>query len=148
MNIDIKQFPPSRLTRCLQIFPLAAMLLTPLAYGASADGTAPAKAVGADTQASAKVAPALASAQSAFKSEKDKQSYAMGMSFANQLRTQPTVDRGMFMKGLNDAIAGGNALMTEKEAREVVTTLQGEIKTKRAVLVEKQQKSKHAGETF
>lgn len=65
--------------------------------------------------------------------QKDRVSYALGMDLGNQLRKQNIdVDPSLFGKGLNDALAGREALLTEKQVRDVILELQAELKKKEA----------------
>jgi FKBP-type peptidyl-prolyl cis-trans isomerase len=74
--------------------------------------------------AAAQQAPAL-------QTQKDKASYALGMDLGNQLRKQAIdVDPALFGKGLKDALAGGETLLTEKQVRDAILQLQAELKKK------------------
>jgi len=69
----------------------------------------------------------------AFKDQKAKYSYALGMDFGGQLRRQSVeLDPALFAQGLKDALSGGNTLMTEQEARAAITELQNEVKKAQA----------------
>jgi FKBP-type peptidyl-prolyl cis-trans isomerase FklB len=71
-----------------------------------------------------------------FDSQKDKNSYAIGMSIGDSFRKQSMdVDPDMLLKGMKDALAGGKTLLTEDEMRAVVTQLQAQI---RAAMAEQQ----------
>jgi FKBP-type peptidyl-prolyl cis-trans isomerase FklB len=149
MNIELDASARAKSTRAIRIVAVAAACMMPVHY-AAADTTAPKpdaslRAVAPDTKAPAATD---GSAQQAFKSEKEKVSYAMGMTFATQLHLQPTVDLDVFMQGLKDAVAGGKTLLTDQEARAVVSDLHKELNNRRARLIEEQQKSKQAGEAF
>jgi FKBP-type peptidyl-prolyl cis-trans isomerase len=83
----------------------------------------------------AMLASGVAAAQEApaLKTQKDKISYALGMDLGNQLRKQAIeVDPALFGQGLKDALAGGEMLLTEKEARDAILVLQADLKTKEA----------------
>lgn len=89
----------------------------------------------------------------ALNSDKDKQSYAMGMSLANQLKKQSVVlDADMFMQGLKAVFSGGKTLMTDGEALTVIANLQSELKKRKAgqtaLLDEARSKNKQDGEAF
>jgi len=59
------------------------------------------------------------------KTEKDKLSYAMGMDLGGQLKKNSVdVDPSVFARGLADALSGGKTLLTEEEAKTVITELQ------------------------
>ena len=88
---------------------------------------APAPAAG---QAPAGQPPA---ATSAFKTQKEKLSYAIGMEMGKGVKAQGLdVDPAILVQGLNDAISGGKALMSEEELRQVITALQQDIRQKQA----------------
>ena len=91
------------------------------------------------------------------KSEKEKISYALGMGFAHQLRTQSIeVDPEVLVRALKDALSRGKTLLTEEEARAIVAGLQKELKAKQTALqsekvrVRKElgEKSQQDGEAF
>ena len=64
-----------------------------------------------------------------FKSEKEKQSYAIGMVLAGQLQKQAIqVDPEIFMLGLGDAFAGGKTLLSEDESRATLAHLKSGLK--------------------
>ncbi len=63
--------------------------------------------------------PALAIDPS-LKTEKDKNSYMIGLMWGKQLQgIKDDVDMAVVQKGLNDSFAGGKVLMTEEEAQKV-----------------------------
>jgi len=86
----------------------------------------------------------------AFKDEKQKWSYAIGMDVANTLKRQfIEVDPEFVAKGLRDVTAGGKTLLTDQEARETLMGLQRELMAKaeerhRAI----GEKNKKEGEAF
>jgi FKBP-type peptidyl-prolyl cis-trans isomerase FklB len=64
-----------------------------------------------------------------FDSMKDKNSYAIGMTFGDSLRRQSVdVDPDMLLKGMKDALAGGKTVLTEQEARTTIANLQAEVR--------------------
>ena len=70
------------------------------------------------------------SSNSAFKSEKDKISYAIGMNVGRNLQRQSIeVDPAILMKGLQDTLAG-KTVMTEAEAQTALMQLQAEARKK------------------
>jgi len=84
------------------------------------------------------------------KSEKEKLSYGMGMEIANNLKRQSfDVDVDLLLKGMRDALSGGKTLMTEQEARQILTAFQKEMmaKQKEAAKV-LGEKNKKEGEAF
>jgi FKBP-type peptidyl-prolyl cis-trans isomerase FklB len=94
----------------------------PAAPPAKAPANAPAG------QAPAAKAPAAASP---FKTQKEKLSYAIGMEMGKGVKSQGLdVDPAIMTQGLNDAISGGKSLMSEEELRQVISSLQQEIRQK------------------
>jgi len=62
---------------------------------------------------------------SSLSTQRDKASYALGMSMGTSLRKQSVeINPNVLMQGLKDAMAGGKTLMTEDEARSVLLQLQ------------------------
>jgi FKBP-type peptidyl-prolyl cis-trans isomerase FklB len=93
---------------------------------------APAPSTGQATAGQAPAAKAPAPA-SAFKSEREKLSYAIGMEMGKGVKSQGLdVDPTILSQGLNDAISGGKSLMSEEELRQVISALQQEIRQKQA----------------
>jgi len=79
--------------------------------------------------------PALASAQDApaLKTDKEKLSYAMGMDLGNQLKSRSVdIDPAIFAQALKDALSGGKTLLTDAEAKAVITELQKAMLVKQA----------------
>src|SRR5579864_1171473 len=87
--------------------------------------------------------PAAASqTASAFKTQKDKVSYAIGMSIGATLHKQSVdVDPKVLAQGLQDALAGGKTLLSEDEERATLTDLQNDMRKKQ------QEKMQQAAET-
>jgi len=98
------------------------------------------------------VSPALAGAQEspALTTEKDRLSYAMGMDLGKQLKMRSVeIDPAVFARGLKDALAGGNMLLTEEEAKAVITELQKAMMVKQAEAARLAgEKNKAEGEAF
>ena len=87
--------------------------------------------------------PVVAAAQEApaLKTEKDKLSYAMGMDLGNQLKSRSVnIDPAIFAQALKDALSGGKTLLTDAEAKAVITELQ------KAMLVKQAAEAKVAGD--
>jgi FKBP-type peptidyl-prolyl cis-trans isomerase FklB len=75
--------------------------------------------------------PAAGSQTSAFKTQKDKVSYAIGMNIGTTLHKQSVdVDPKVLQQGLEDALAGGKTLLSEDEARAILTEFQTEMRKK------------------
>jgi FKBP-type peptidyl-prolyl cis-trans isomerase FklB len=77
-------------------------------------------------QAAAKAKPPFT-----LKTQKDKTSYAMGMNVGTGLRKQSIdIDPAILARGLRDAFSNGKTLLTEEEARAVLTQLQTDLRKK------------------
>jgi FKBP-type peptidyl-prolyl cis-trans isomerase FklB len=73
----------------------------------------------------------VAAEQIELKTQKDKLSYAIGMDMGNSMkRSAIDTDPDIFMRGLKDALAGSKTLLTEQQAREVITAMQKELQRK------------------
>src|SRR5207245_10216270 len=67
----------------------------------------------------------------ALKNQKDKPSYALGMSLGNSLRKQSIeLDSGLLIQGLKDALTSSKTLLTEEELRVILAELQDEQNAK------------------
>ena len=65
------------------------------------------------------------------KTQKEKASYALGMNFGTGLRKQSLdIDPAILARGLRDSFSNGKTLLTEDEARAVLTQLQGDVRKK------------------
>lgn len=87
---------------------------------------------------------------SVLKTPKDRISYALGMDFGNQLKTTAVeVDPEIFVQGLKAMLAGSKTLLTEDEARTLITNLQSDVVKKQAENAKIQgDKNKKDGEAF
>jgi len=94
----------------------------------------------------------LASAQepAPLTTEKDRLSYAMGMDLGHQLKTRSVeIDPTVFAGGLRDALAGGKTLLTEDEAKAVISELQKVMAVKQAAAAKLAgDRNKAEGEAF
>ena len=84
------------------------------------------------------------------KTDKDKQSYAIGMNIGKSIhRDGVDVDPNILLRGMKDALAGGKTVLTEDEAKAVMLSLQTEVHKQQA---EKAQlageANKKAGDAF
>jgi len=62
------------------------------------------------------------------KTQKDKASYAVGMSYGNMLHQRGVpVDPAIVARGLRDAMAGGKMLLTDDEMKAVLNQLRSEV---------------------
>lgn len=79
--------------------------------------------------------------ESAFKTLKEKVSYAIGMAFGRDTKAQGVeLDPDVFIKGFKDTVAGAKPAMTDEEAQTTMTAFQAEMMAK------KQEEAKKAGE--
>jgi FKBP-type peptidyl-prolyl cis-trans isomerase FklB len=101
---------------------------TPAAPPAKAPAAAPGQAPAGKAPAAPAPAPA---STSAFKTQKEKLSYAIGMEMGKGVKSQGLdVDPTIMVQGLNDGISGGKSQMSEEELRQVISSLQQEIRQK------------------
>jgi FKBP-type peptidyl-prolyl cis-trans isomerase FklB len=96
------------------------------------------------------VSPVFGKDKVELKTQKEKQSYAVGMSMGSNLkRNAIDIDYTVLIRGIKDALSGGNALMTEQEARETITALQKDLQAKQQVKMKiLGEKNKKGGEAF
>ena len=84
------------------------------------------------TGAAAKKTPAASAV--ILKTDRDKQSYAMGMNLGTGLHRQGmTLDTALVARGMKDAMSGAKTAMTEDEARAALQKLQTEVRQKMEV---------------
>jgi FKBP-type peptidyl-prolyl cis-trans isomerase len=75
------------------------------------------------------------------KTDKDKQSYAIGMNIGKSIhRDGVDVDPNILLRGMKDAIAGGKTVLSDEEAKTVMTNLQANM------LKEQAEKAQQAGD--
>jgi FKBP-type peptidyl-prolyl cis-trans isomerase FklB len=82
--------------------------------------------------------------------KKDKLSYSMGLKIGKNFKKESIdIDPDIFTKGLKDGLSGNQALMTEQQVQEAITSFQQEVLAKKAeqrkILAEKNKKE---GEKF
>jgi FKBP-type peptidyl-prolyl cis-trans isomerase len=92
----------------------------------------------------------LCRAEAPAQTDKDKLSYAMGMDLGNQLKAKAVdIDTDVFVRALRTALAGDKTLLTDAEAKAIITELQKAILTKQAAQTKAVgEKNKQAGEAF
>ena len=79
----------------------------------------------------------------AFKDDKEKASYAIGLFFGNQIKSGALeVDTAVIMIAIKDVLAGHDMKLTQQQAREAITTYQTAAKAKAA------EKNRAEGEAF
>lgn len=102
---------------------------------ASGQASAPKKATSAASATAAKK-PAATTAKTpaaplTLKTDKEKQSYAMGMNLGLGLHKQGmTLDPALVARGMKDSMSGGKTVLTEEEARTAIQQLQGSVRQK------------------
>jgi FKBP-type peptidyl-prolyl cis-trans isomerase FklB len=86
----------------------------------------------------------------ALKSEKEKQSYAVGVNLGNQLRKQAgDLDPALVSQGLKDALSGGKTLLTEGEVTAAMSAVKNDLRIKQAAAqAESLAKFQKEGEAF
>ncbi len=94
--------------------------------------------------------PATAAAPITLKTDLQKQSYAMGMNLGTGLHRQGiTLDPALVARGLKDAQSGGKTLLTDDEARTVLTQWQANMRQKMETKSkEEDATNRKAGEDF
>jgi FKBP-type peptidyl-prolyl cis-trans isomerase FklB len=93
--------------------------------------TSPATPPKSQAGAATKRAPAKPAAPLTLKTQKDKASYALGMNFGTGLRKQSIdIDPAILARGLRDSFSSGKTLLTEDEAKAVLTQLQTDVRKK------------------
>ncbi len=82
--------------------------------------------------------------------QKDKVSYAIGMNIGQSMKKDSLdIDPNILARGLKDAMAGGKPLMTDEEAKAVMTDFRTEMtKKKEAETQHISEANKQAGQQF
>jgi FKBP-type peptidyl-prolyl cis-trans isomerase FklB len=76
---------------------------------------------------------AAAQEATAFKTEKEKISYALGMDLAEKIRAQGMeVDAEFLARAIRESLTGGKTLLTEEEKQATLTALQKDLRAKQA----------------
>jgi FKBP-type peptidyl-prolyl cis-trans isomerase len=134
----------------------AATPQTPAATAPAASGATPAPkaqtGAGAGTAAktpAAKTGTAGARAPFTLKTDKDKQSYAIGLNIGTNVaksmeKDGVVVDPGILARGIKDAMAGGKKLMTEEEAKTTLAALSTSVRKKQEELHKEQDEKMQA----
>jgi FKBP-type peptidyl-prolyl cis-trans isomerase FklB len=107
-------------------------------------GTAAKTPAGAAAQRHAPAPPLV------LKTDKDKQSYAIGMNIGKSIhRDDVDVDPNILLRGMKDALAGGKTVLTDDEAKAVMTNLQAEMRKQQAEKAQvAAETNKKAGDAF
>jgi FKBP-type peptidyl-prolyl cis-trans isomerase FklB len=117
---------------------------------------APASSAKKSTEATSGAAktPATAAAKNGaaagLATQKDKQSYAIGMNFGRGLKQQPIdVDPAIVAQGVKDALSGAKLAMTDDEVKATLTELQGQLqKGQEAKMAQMSETNKKEGAAF
>jgi FKBP-type peptidyl-prolyl cis-trans isomerase len=114
---------------------------TPASSQSSASGKT---STGATAQHRAAQAPLV------LKTDKDKQSYAIGMNIGKSIhRDGVDVDPNILLRGMKDAIAGGKTVLSDDEAKTVMTNLQANMRKEQAENAQQAgDANKKAGDAF
>jgi FKBP-type peptidyl-prolyl cis-trans isomerase FklB len=71
------------------------------------------------------------------KTDKDKESYALGMNFGKSLRKDGVeIDPKIVARGIADTLAGGKTVLSDEEARAALTTLLGDVRNRQTAELE------------
>jgi FKBP-type peptidyl-prolyl cis-trans isomerase len=96
---------------------------------ANTQQTPPAKTPHSPADKSRSTGSAKAQPPLTLKTQKEKVSYAIGMNIGTGMHRQSVqVDPNILLRGLKDALAGGKTLMTDEEAKAVMTQLQNKMR--------------------
>ncbi len=93
---------------------------------------------------------ATAEEKALLQTQKEKQSYSMGVDIGKRLKAQSIeVDTDSFSLGMKDALSGNKTLLTEEEIKESLSALQKELMEKQAERTKMLgEKNKKEGEAF
>jgi FKBP-type peptidyl-prolyl cis-trans isomerase FklB len=104
---------------------------------AKAPATPPAKAPATPPAKGPAPASQAATPAPVFKTQKEKISYAIGMEMGKGLKGQGMdVDSSVLAQGLKDALSGAKPQMSEEELKQVITSLQQEMRQKQMQIQE------------
>ncbi len=111
---------------------------------------APIAAVAPVAAAPVTAAPAPTTTDALLKNDKDKISYAIGVDMGTNLKAQNIeVNPDMLARGLKDALANGQTLLSQQETGNILANLQKQIINKREADFKMQaEQNKHVGDTF
>jgi len=97
----------------------------------SSTSQAPAAKTQAGTGVTHHATAAKAATPLELKTDKDKSSYAIGLSIGEGMhKDDVSIDPNILLRGLKDGLAGGKALLTDEEARAAITALKAEAQKK------------------
>jgi FKBP-type peptidyl-prolyl cis-trans isomerase FklB len=92
----------------------------------------------------------LAEDATALKTDREKQSYAIGVEMGNNMKRQSVdLDGKLVAQGIRDALAGGTMLLTEAEVKDTVMAFQKDLMAKQQAMQKAAgDKAKTEGEAF
>lgn len=84
------------------------------------------------------------------KTDKDKESYAIGLNMGQQMHKDSVdIDPSILLRGMRDGMAGGKVLMTDEEVKAAMDTLRTDLRAKQeAKLQQEATDNKKVGDTF
>jgi FKBP-type peptidyl-prolyl cis-trans isomerase FklB len=139
------------ITQLAAVTMLAGSLMAQQTPAATTQPAAPATKAAQTSATKPKTAtPAKAAAPLTLKTQKEKFSYALGMNIGTSMKRQSVaVDPAILARGLKDSFAGGKTLLTEDEARAILSQMQNEMRQKQqAKMQEEGAGNKKEGEAF
>jgi len=103
-----------------------------------------------DATAPPKHTPAVKGVPAVLSTQKEKQSYAIGMNLGENLKNQSVeVDTNLLLRGVKDTLAGGKTLLTVEEEHATLMELQGTMRKAQAEKMQKAaEKNKKEGDAF
>jgi FKBP-type peptidyl-prolyl cis-trans isomerase len=103
----------------------------------SQSGAKPAQGATATKPRSGGVAGARTTTPLMLKTDKDKESYALGMNVGKSLKKDGVdIDPKIVARGIADTLAGGKTVLTDEEARAALVTLQGDVRKRQTAELE------------
>ncbi len=84
------------------------------------------------------------------KTQKEKNSYAIGVDIGNTLKRQAIdIDQNVFLQGVKDSMSGGKLILSDQEMRDTLSALQKEMMAKQAERTKKlSETNKKEGDVF
>jgi FKBP-type peptidyl-prolyl cis-trans isomerase len=112
--------------------------------------TKPATAPAAKTSSATKPHTATTAKPLVLSTQKAKLSYALGMNIGTGVKSQPVdLDPDILARGLKDAMTGAKPLLTEEEAKAILTQAQNELREKQQAKLKQQgEANKQEGDAF
>jgi FKBP-type peptidyl-prolyl cis-trans isomerase FklB len=132
---------------CVACFLSATALLLLGTASAQQDATTPSQP---DATAPPKHTPAVKGVPAALSTQKEKQSYAIGMNLGENLKNQSVeVDPNLLLRGVKDILAGGKTLLTVEEEHATLMQLRDSMSKAQAEKMQKAaEKNKKEGDAF